>query len=88
MLLISPVLILGIFGTWHIERRRQARHGEAWTAYARETSIVPFAAILHGTQHLSLREIGWPRVLGGLAVWAGLLLTHRLFVGVLPYPSL
>ena len=88
VLLISPVLILGIFGIWHIERRRQARHGEAWTAYARETSIVPFAAILRGAQHLSLREIGWARTLGGLAVWAGLLLTHHLFVGVLPYPNL
>ncbi len=79
---------LGILGTWHIERRRLAHHGDAWRAYAKETSIVPFAAIIRGDQHLSISEIGWARILGGLAIWAALLFGHLYFIGASPFPIL
>jgi len=86
LLLIFAFVGLGVIGTWHIERRRLARHGDAWRAYVQETSIVPFVAILRGEQHLSLAEIGWSRILGGLGIWLALLLTHRWIIGASPLP--
>jgi uncharacterized membrane protein len=88
VLLIASVVGLGVLGTWHIERRRLARHGDAWRAYTKETSILPFGAILRGDQHLSTREIGWARIGGGLAIWVALLLTHQLLMGASPLPIL
>jgi uncharacterized membrane protein len=88
VLLICSFIGLGALGTWHIERRRLARHGNSWRAYAEETSIVPFAAILRKNQQLSLVEIGWKPIVGGLALWLVLLLTHHYewFTGQSPLP--
>ncbi|HCP47179.1 MAG TPA: NnrU protein, partial [Deltaproteobacteria bacterium] len=88
VLLILSFVGLGVLGTWHIERRRLARHGNAWLAYAKETSVVPFAAILRGDQHLAVGEMGWKPIAGGLALWLVLLLTHHheWFAGKSPMP--
>ncbi len=88
VILISSVILLGVLGTWHIERRRRQRHGAAWDAYAARTSILPFVAILQGRQHLSLREIGARRIGGGLLLWLLLLATHLWVVGASPLPIL
>jgi uncharacterized membrane protein/cytochrome c551/c552 len=77
---------LGILGTWHIEARRKASHGAAWQAYVDKTSVIPFLAIVQGRQHLSLKEIGAARILGGLAIWGVLLMGHQWMIGASPFP--
>ncbi len=86
VLFFGAIVALGVLGTWHIERRRRATHGEAWERFAQRTSIVPFAAILRGDQHLSLREIAWWRIAAGLGGWLALLLLHRWLIGASPWP--
>jgi uncharacterized membrane protein len=43
--------------------------GAAWTEYVARTSNVPFAAILRGHQPFRPGEIGWRRLLLGIAVY-------------------
>jgi hypothetical protein len=34
----------------------------------------------------SISEIGWARIVGGLAIWIALLVTHQVIVGASPLP--
>ncbi len=58
--------------------------GDSAAAFRAQTSAVPFAAILAGRQRVVWREIGWPRVLGGLVVTIAILHLHPLVFGVDP----
>lgn len=60
------------------------RRSEAGRAFLAESSAVPFAAILAGRQHLVWSEIGWRRLLGGLAAYAAMLAVHPWLFGVSP----
>lgn len=86
VLLFGGFVALSVVGMLHIDHRRRRAHGEAWDAFARRTSIVPFAAILAGRQRLVLREIGVVRPLAALGVVGALLLAHEWVIGVSPLP--
>ena len=86
VLLMGGIVVLALAGMVHIDARRARDHGDAWRAFAGRTSLVPFAAILAGRQHLSLREIGATRPLIALAVYGVLLLVHDWLIGVPPWP--
>lgn len=60
------------------------RRSEAGRAYRAETSALPFAAILQGRQRLALGEIGWERLLGGLAAYAAMIAIHPWLFGIDP----
>ncbi len=73
-------LVLALAGTWLIDRRKAATLGDDWQRFAVVTSNVPFAAIIAGRNQLKLAEIGWWKILLGLAAYgAFLMLHHRLF---------
>jgi uncharacterized membrane protein len=78
----GSLLVLAAVGTTSIDAKRRRAYGERWEQFARETSNIPFAAILEGRNYLgpALREIGIVRPLIALAVFAALFLLHgRLF---------
>lgn len=87
-LLFGSIAILATGGMLHIDARRRAGGGEAWTHFERQTSLIPFAAVLGGRQRLSLGEIGLWRIAVGLAVWAAFLHLHRFVIGVSAMPNL
>ena len=73
-------LVLALAGTWLIDRRKAAKLGDDWQRFAAVTSNVPFAAIIAGRNQFKLAEIGWWKILIGLAAYGVmLLLHHRLF---------
>ncbi|GLT26165.1 hypothetical protein SLA2020_012500 [Shorea laevis] len=41
-----------LFGVWNGDRRLAKQHGDAFEELKRRTSVIPFAAILHGRQNL------------------------------------
>lgn len=84
--LFGSVLVLGIAGSLHIDARRAAADPVGWARYAAETSVIPFAAILAGRNRLDLRELGAPRILGGLLLYAGVLWVHPWLIGASPWP--
>ncbi|WP_439817686.1 NnrU family protein [Zavarzinia sp. CC-PAN008] len=82
LILFGTMLVLALWGPLLIDRRRAATHGAAWQRFAAITSNVPFAAILGGRNRLALGEIAWWHWLGGIALWALVLLFHGDILGV------
>ncbi|HXG27399.1 MAG TPA: NnrU family protein [Nevskiales bacterium] len=75
-LLAGAVLLTALNGMRSIDRKNRRRLGEAYLAFERQTSIVPFAAILQGRNELRLREIGWLPLVLGLLLYAGAFWLH------------
>jgi len=82
LVLFGSLLALALFGTASIDAKRKRKLGATWDAFAAQTSNLPFAAILSGRQSLKLGEIGLWRLVGAVAVWAGLIFAHRFVAGV------
>lgn len=86
-LFFASLLIVAAAGTVSIDaKRRQALGAPAWDAFARQTSIIPFGAIVSGRNHLSLAEIGWWRLALGILAYVLFLGGHKHIVGVSPFP--
>ena len=79
---------LGLIGTCLIDRRYAARRGADWQAFAAASSNLPFAAIAAGRQRFVFAEIGWWRVILGLAVYLLLLAVHPFLFGAAPLAAL
>jgi uncharacterized membrane protein len=81
-ILFGSLLLLAVGGTASIDAKRRRNFGERWESFARQTSNVPFAAIVAGRNRLgpALREIGIVRPLVAIAVFAAVFALHgRLF---------
>ena len=81
VLFFATFLILSGLGTFLIDRKKAARLGEDWSAYAAVTSNVPFAAIIQGRNRLVVGEL-WLPVLLGLVLYGVLLYGHQWVSGV------
>lgn len=68
-LAFGSVALLGIIGSFVLDAKKARQHPEAWSAFAAATSNMPFLAIIHGRQHLSVGEIGPRRIASGFAVF-------------------
>ncbi len=79
--LFGGMAVLALGGMPSIDAKVARRLGAAWGPIALSSSILPFAAILRGQTRLSLGEIGWQRLLGGLALYALLILVHPWITG-------
>ena len=65
---------------------RRALGDAACDAFARRTSIVPFAAVLSGRNTVSMAETTWWRPAAGVAAYAVMLGGHAHLIGVSPFP--
>jgi uncharacterized membrane protein len=85
LVLFGSLLLLSLAGTAGIDAKRRRRFGEAWEAFARRTSNVPFAAIAAGRNELApaLREIGLLRLVIALVIYAALFVIHNRFIAPL-----
>ncbi|NKE45170.1 NnrU family protein [Roseomonas frigidaquae] len=82
LVFFGAFLVTALAGMPSIDAKLAARHPESWPGFAARTSIIPFAAIATGRNHLVLREIGLMPPLVGLLLWAALLHFHRAIFGV------
>ncbi len=81
-LVFGSLLLLAVVGTSSIDAKRRRAYGAGWEHFLRETSNVPFAAILQRRNHFwpALREIGFVRPLIAVIVFIALFQLHgRLF---------
>jgi uncharacterized membrane protein len=75
ILVFASILVLSVAGMLHIDQRRAAELGAAWSSYRERTSLVPFAAVVRRQTPLDLRGIGVVR-----------LHSHALVIGASPMP--
>jgi uncharacterized membrane protein len=77
--------LLSILGTVLIDARKSRTIGVDWERFASVTSNIPFGAIFQGRNQFRFDEIGWKKVLIGLAVYFVLLFLHPYLFGARPY---
>ncbi len=85
LIFFGGFLVLALSGTALIDRRKQTTLGTDWQRFAKVTSNVPFAAIAGDRNQLKLAEIGWMRLLAGIALYVVALLSHSYILGARPY---
>jgi len=85
VLFFGGFAVLAILGTVLIDARKDKALGADWQRFASVTSNVPFAAIIQGRNQFRFDEIGWKKVLIGLAVYFVLLFLHPYLFGARPY---
>lgn len=79
-LLFGSFAFEGLIGPLSLDRKYRRRYGATWDAFARQTSYLPFLAIIQGRNRLVLSEIKWPMALLALILYAIVLYYHeRLF---------
>lgn len=81
VMLFAGMAVLALGGMKSIDAKAQHRLGSAWGPIAMRSSLLPFGAILSGRAHLSFGEIGWLRIVGGVALYVVLLLAHSWIAG-------
>ena len=86
VLTFLSVVVLSVGGMLHIDARRLQHSAEAWQVFAKQTSRMPFAAIVRGQNSLRLGELGIVRPLIALLLYAAILAFHRTLYGVSPLP--
>ena len=84
VILFGGLAVLSFGGMAHIDQRRRATLGSAWGPVALTTSVTPFVAALQGRTKIDWAGIGAWRVLGGIALYLALILTHIWAIGVDP----
>jgi len=77
--------LLSILGTILIDARKDRAIGVDWQRFASATSNFPFAAIIQGRNQFRFDEIGWKKVLIGLALYLVLVFLHPYLFGARPY---
>jgi len=77
--------LLSILGTILIDARKDRAIGVDWQRFASVTSNFPFAAIIQGRNQFRFDEIGWKKVLIGLALYLVLVFLHPYLFGARPY---
>ena len=84
-LLFGSFAFQGLIGPLNLDRKYRRRYGAAWEAFARQTSYVPFVAILQGRNRLVLGEINWIAAAVGLGLYALTLRYHAAWFGASPW---
>jgi len=85
VILFGGLLLLAISGTVLQDWRKDRMIGVDWQRFASVTSNFPFAAIIGGRNRFRFDEIGWGKVLAGLALYFVLLFLHPYLFGARPY---
>lgn len=85
VIFFGGLALLALLGPMLIDARKDRMVGVDWKRFASITSNVPFAAIIQGRNQFRFDEIGWRKVLAGLALYFVLVFLHPYVFGVRPY---
>ena len=87
LLFFGGLFAVCTLGAPSIDAKRRRTLGAEWEGFARQTSILPFAAAAAGRTRVEWRGLlGWPLGVGVLA-WVLMLGGHAHLVGVSPWPG-
>jgi uncharacterized membrane protein len=76
----GSLVIVGVAGPFHQDARLKKQRGETFAEFCRQTSVIPFVAILRGRTSFRADEISFPLFLIAVVVYVVLVIYHgRLF---------
>lgn len=81
LIFFGGFLLMSLMGPGLIDRRKRASLGPEWAKFEKETSVVPFVAILQGRNKFVWGEIGLWRIALAVGLYAALALGHPYFTG-------
>ena len=85
---IGAFLIVAVAGMSSLDAKYSKRVPERWAAFARVTSILPFAAIVQRRNHFAFAEIRLWRIAVAVVLWFLLIGLHPLVFAVNPWRHL
>ncbi len=85
LIFFGGFLLLSALGARLIDAKLARQQGADWLRFAKQTSNVPFAAIVGGRNRLVVSELGWKPVVGGLVLYLVVLHFHAAWFGATPY---
>ncbi len=84
-LLFGSFAFQGLIAPLNLDRKYRKRFGAAWETFARQTSYLPFVAILQGRNRLVPGEINWLAVGIALCLFGLALAFHQAWFGASPF---
>jgi uncharacterized membrane protein len=87
IVLFGTFLLLAVAGTYSIDAKRARKMGAAWEPFARQTSNIPFAAIIAGRNSLKLGELLSYRLVVALGAFLVVLFAHPWLFSASPFPG-
>jgi uncharacterized membrane protein len=84
LIFFGAFFVVALLGTFTIDAKRKRMLGARWEAFARETSNLPFAALLARRTQVRLQALPWLKFVLGLLVFAAFLVVHERLFGVNP----
>ncbi len=87
VIFFGGLFVLALGGMAHIDARRRAEEPARFARLAAVTSAIPLAALVAGRTRVSLGEIGWGRILGGLVLYLVLMYGHEWAIGIVVAPG-
>ena len=81
-LFFGAFLLVALAGTASIDAKRARQYGDSWRRFERQTSNVPFVAIIQGRNRLAWSEFGAWKLLAAPLAFALFAVLHQRFFGV------
>jgi uncharacterized membrane protein len=88
LIFFGGLAFLALGGMAHIDAKKRAEDPSRFARIAAITSVIPFAALIAGRTRVKLSEIGWLKILAGLALYLILLYGHEWVIGLRIAPQL
>ena len=74
-------VVVGVLGAYDMDARLKRTKGEGFVQFCKETSVLPFGAILSRRNRLVVSELAFPLALIAVVVFAVLTVFHSRFFG-------
>jgi len=74
-------VVIGVLGPYHQDARLKKTRGEGFTEFCKQTSVMPFSAILGRRNRLAPDELSFPLALIGIVVFVVVTVFHSRFFG-------
>ena len=89
VMLFASFALFALMGTWAIDRRMKRKFGvQEWSRLARNTSNIPFAALVTLRRWPKFTTVEFPRLLAGALLYGAIIAFHQRVIGVSPLPLL
>lgn len=81
----GSLFVVGFFGSYHQDRRKAREKGEPYVAFQKETSVLPFAAIVQGKTRLEVKGSSIAFLVVAVLAFVSAILFHEDLFGIRPY---